>query len=39
MDNTVNYDFLYHVSVSNGIMKFTPAGDVEDYYSLELIKQ
>ena len=38
-DDTVNFDFLYNVSVSGNIMKFTPAGEAEDYYSFELTKQ
>jgi len=38
-DETVNFDFLYNVHVSDNVMTFTPAGDVEDYYSFELTKQ
>jgi hypothetical protein len=37
-DETVNFDFLYNVNVSGDMMTFTPVGDVDDYYSFELIK-
>ena len=38
-DETVNFDFLYNVNVSGGVMIFTPTGAVEDYYAFELSKQ
>jgi hypothetical protein len=39
LDNTVDFEFLYNVNVSNDVMTFTPAGEVEDYYTFELTKQ
>jgi hypothetical protein len=38
-DDTVNFDFLYHVNITGNWMTFTPVGEVEDYYSFELTKQ
>ena len=39
IDDTVNFDFLYNVNVSNDVMTFAPAGEVDDYYSFELTKE
>jgi hypothetical protein len=39
LDKTIDFKFLYNVSVSNDVMTFIPAGDVEDYYSFVLIKE
>lgn len=39
LDKTIDFEFLYNVNVSNGVMTFTPAGEVEDYYTFELTKQ
>lgn len=38
-EDTVIFDFLYNVNVSNDVMAFTPAGEVEDYYSFELTQE
>lgn len=39
LDTTNNFDFAYHVEVSGNVMTLTPMGDVEAYYSFELIKE
>lgn len=39
LDNTVDFEFIYNVNVSNNVMTFAPAGEVENYYTFELTKQ
>jgi len=39
LDKTTDFEFLYNVNVSNDVMTFTPAGDVEDFYSFTLTKE
>ncbi len=39
LDKTIDFEFLYNVNVSNDVMTFAPAGDVEDYYFFTLTKE
>lgn len=39
IDNTADFVFPYHVKITESVMTFTPAADVEDYYSFTLHKE